>query len=57
MTETKDESIREELKEEEVNVYEKDCGDAQLHCIADCIIVGTAWLNPNRQMIMVAYVC
>ncbi|MFR1428684.1 MAG: hypothetical protein ACLTMS_22760 [Bacteroides faecis] len=48
MTETKDESIREELKEEEVNVYEKDCGDAQLHCITDCIIVGTAWLNPNR---------
>lgn len=30
MTETKDESIREELKEEEVNVYEKDCGDAPL---------------------------
>ena len=37
-----------ELEEAEVNLYVGDCGQAMLHCITDCIIVGTSWINPNR---------
>ncbi|HHV26947.1 MAG TPA: hypothetical protein GXX63_07105 [Tissierellia bacterium] len=42
------EADRTELLEAEVNMYEKDCGQAQLHCITDCFPFGTAFINPNR---------
>lgn len=41
--------MKDELRVEEVNIYgEPDCGQVQLHCVTDCIIVGTAWINPDR---------
>ncbi|SHO49093.1 hypothetical protein [Anaerocolumna xylanovorans] len=40
--------MNEELKEEEVNIYEKDCGSAQTHCITDCFPFHTALINGNR---------
>lgn len=39
-----EESMKDELKAEEVNIYEETCGELQFHCLNDCF-GGGAWLS------------
>lgn len=46
MEETITKNEKEELMEEEVNVYAKGCGDPRHVCKSDCFIGGGAFINP-----------
>ncbi|MFR4767500.1 MAG: hypothetical protein ACLUAF_16330 [Paraclostridium sordellii] len=43
-----EECLRSQSNEEVVNLYEKDCGQVQLHCVTDCFPFGTSFINPDR---------
>ena len=43
-----EECLRDQSSEEVVNLYEKDCGQVQLHCVTDCFPFGTSFINPDR---------
>lgn len=43
-----EEQKKEELTEEEVNVYAKSCGNPRNVCKSDCMILGGSFINPNE---------